>query len=129
MEETTASILQIDGVEAPTPYDFAPTYSDYDSEGSSRSETAVLNREIVRTNLQSHAFYWRLQTPDMRKLLQMVKPPSLTVRYFDLYADAATQYTEFTGYASPTRSISLVKWEPTDPEQSWWEIKLEFIEY
>lgn len=125
----TASILMINGVEAPTPADFLPTYSDQDSENSKRSETAVLTREIVRTNLRSHSFRWKLQTPDMRKLLNMVLPARLTVRFFDLYAPADSPYTEFIGYASPTRTVKLLKWEPNAPEQSWWEIQLDFIEY
>lgn len=125
----TASILMIDGAEAPTPYDFTLTYSDYDSENSTRSETAVLNREVVRTDLRSHPFHWRLQTPDMRKLLQMVKPKVITVKCFDLNQDADTQYSEFKCYAGATRTVKLLYWNRDDPEKSWWEIQLDFIEY
>ncbi len=125
----TASILKIDGVEAPTPYNFGLTYSDYDSKNSSRSETWVLNREIIRTDLKSHAFYFRLKTPEMRQLIKMIKPAKITVSFFDLNASAESPYTEFVGYADPTRKVQLLHWNSEDPEESWWELDTSFIEY
>lgn len=128
-EEVTASIFMIDGVEAPTPSNFNPVYSDYDSSNAGRSETMVMNRDVVRTNLKSPKYEWKLKTPDMRKLLKMVQPEKITVRVFDLYADVATPYTEYECYCSPTRNITLLKWDPVNPEESWWQVQLEFIEY
>lgn len=128
-ENTIASIFMIDGVEAPTPSNFTPVYSDYDSDSAGRSETMVMNRDIIRTNLKSPKYEWKLQTPEMRKLLKLVQPEKITVRIYDLYAEAENPYTEYDCYCSTTRTVTLLKWNPADPEQSWWQIQLEFIEY
>lgn len=124
-----ASILQIDGVEAPVPCDFNPNYSDYDSESSGRSETFVLMRDVVRTNLRAVSFTWRLKSPEMRKLLEMISPKEVIVRFYDLYQPAITPYSEFAAYAETTRDIKLLNWQPNNPEESWWELEISFIEY
>lgn len=123
------SIMKIDGVEAPAPSDFSPTYSTYDSKNSKRSETLKLNREVVRRDLRSHTFSWKLKTPDARKLLSMVAPDVITVSCFDLLKPADDPYSEYQCYADTTRTVKLIHWDRNDPENSWWEIKLDFIEY
>ena len=123
------SIFMINGEEAPTPSNFNPVYSDYDSNNAGRSETMVMNRDVVRTNLKSPKYEWKLKTPDMRKLLKMVEPERITVRIFDLYKEASDPYSEYECYCSPTRNITSLKWDPVNPEESWWQVQLEFIEY
>lgn len=128
-ESSFDSILQIDGEETPVPCDFNPNYSDYDSESSGRSETFVLMRDVVRTNLRAVSFKWRLKSPEMRRLLEMISPKEVTVRFYDPYQPASAPYSEFTAYAEATRDIKLLDWQPENPEESWWELEISFVEY
>ena len=108
------SIIKIDGVEMPTPSDFSPTSSDYDSKNSGRSESMEMTRDII---------------PDMRKVWNAVLPEKLSLTFFDLGQPADTQYSTMSCYADPSRKPKILKWEPQNPEESWWEFTTTFTEY
>mgnify|MGYP006914182455 FL=1 len=105
------SIIKIDGVEMPTPSDFSPTSSDYDSKNSGRSESMEMTRDIIRRNVRTATFTWKLQTPDMRKVWNAVLPEKLSLTFFDLGQPADTQYSTMSCYADPSRKPKLLKWE------------------
>lgn len=125
-ETERASILTIDGVEAPTPSDFKPGYSTYDSKSSGRSESYHMTRDIVRSDLRKAVFGFRLKSAEMTRLLGMIAPSMVTVGYYDILTGG---YTTFKAYASPTREIGLLHWNPDDPAESWWSAEISFIEY
>ena len=124
-----ASIIKIDGVEMPVPSKFAPVYKDYDSKSSGRSESMVMARDIVREDVRAITFTWRVQTPDLRRIISAIKPDEVQVEFFDINQPADVQYSTVRCYADPTREPTLLQWEPYDPEQSWWEITVKFVEY
>ena len=124
-----ASIVKIDGVEMPTPCRFAPAYKDYDSKSAGRSENMYMTRDIIRSDVRKATFTWRVQTPDLRRIISAIKPPRIKLRFFDINQDAATQYSTMTCYADPSREPEVIKWDPHDPEETWWEITVIFVEY
>lgn len=123
------SIVQIDGVEMPTPSDFDPTSSDYDSKNSGRSESMYMTRDIVRSNVRTATFTWKVQTPDLRTVWNAAKKPKVTLRFFDIDQPAVVQYSTMTCYGDPSRKPKLLKWDNDDPERSWWEFTVKFTEY
>lgn len=125
----TCSIITIDGVEMPTPSVFSPTSSDYDSKNSGRSESMFMTRDIIRKDVRTASFTWRLKSPDMRKVWNAILPAEIEVRFFDLAQPADVQYSTMKCYADPTRKPQLLKWDPYDPEESWWELSTTFTEY
>ena len=125
----TYSIVKIDGVEMPAPSDFSPTSDDYDSKSAGRSENMFMTRDIIRSNVRTASFTWKLQTPDMRKVWNAVLSPKIKVTFFDLAQPADTQYSTMDCYADPSRKPKLLKWDPDDPEKSWWEFTTTFTEY
>ncbi|MBP0985107.1 MAG: hypothetical protein J6A19_15420 [Oscillospiraceae bacterium] len=124
-----ASIVKINGVEMPTPSNFDPLYKDYDSKSAGRSEDVTMTRDVIRSDVRQVTFTWKVQTPDLRKIRQAIKPLSLELTFFDINQDADTQYSTMTCYAEPSRNPKLVQWDPFDPEQSWWEFTVTFTEY
>lgn len=124
-----ASIIRIDGAEMPVPSSFAPVYKDYDSKSSGRSESMIMTRDIVRADVRAMTYTWRVQTPDLRTIIAAIKPAKVQVRFFDINQPASAQYSTVDCYADPTREPKLLKWDPYDPEQAWWEITVKFVEY
>lgn len=126
---TEYSIAKIDGVEVPAPSDFTPLYEDYDSESSGRSETWIMTRDIVRRNVRQMSYTWRVKTPELRKLIAMIEPASVELEFFDVSGTVANSYSRMTCYATPKREPKLLYWNRHDPEESWWEITVQFTEY
>lgn len=113
---------------APTPRcpnGYTPVYSDFDTPNSKRNEVAFLKRECIRRNVVSPKFAWRIKTPELSKLLNMIDHDSLNVKIYDLMTMAMR---EFTGYAQATRQPSLVLQGKTYKD-CWWDFECSFIEY
>lgn len=117
--------LIINDEPAPTPNKFTPVYSDFDTPNSKRNEVAVLKRECIRQNVVSPKFTWRIQTEQLSKLLKMIKPVSLNVKFYD---PMTKTMHEFIGYAQATRQPSLVLQGKTYAD-CWWDFECSFIEY
>lgn len=124
-----ASIIKIDGAEMPVPSDFEPQYKDYDSANSGRSEDMSMTRDVIRTDVHGITYTWRVQTADLRTIINAIKPAAVQVTFFDVNQPKETQYSTIKCYADPTREPKLLKWDPYDPEKSWWEITAKFVEY
>lgn len=75
--------LEIDDVVMPTPMGVKYSYSVFDSDNSKRSETGVLHREVIRKNVHSPTFTFKLQTADYRKLMNAIEPDVFKVKYLD----------------------------------------------
>ncbi len=129
MPDEYASIIKINGIEMPPPSEFDPEYNDYDSQSAGRSETMVMTRDIIRTDVRTVMCTWKLQTPEMRALIAVIKQPSVELSFFDLNQSAAVQYSTMTCYGEPTRKPKCLKWDPYNPERSWWSISIKFTEY
>lgn len=129
MSEKTVSIIKIDGVEMPTPSSFKPLYKDYDSKNSGRSESMYATRDIIRSDVRKMSFTWIVQTPDLRKIREAIKPPKIQVRFFDINQPADVQFSTMECYADPSREPEVLRWEPSDPEKSWWSFTTSFTEY
>ena len=120
--------LKIDGVKMPTPSGFSPTYSDFDSSSSTRSETGVLKREVIRKNVHSPSFDFILQTPDLRTLMTAIKPDKISVEYADPTSETGVT-TISEAYAQATRTVKTVNPYYSDISKCWWSVSLTFIEY
>lgn len=125
----SASIIKIDGVEMPPPSEFSLTSSDYDGSNAGRSESMAMIRDIVRQNVRTASFTWRLQTADMRKVWNAACKLRVKLRFFDLGQPADVQYSTMDCYADPSRKPRILKWDANDPEQTWWEYSTTFTEY
>ena len=112
MSEKTASIIKIDGVEMPTPSSFKPLYKDYDSKNSGRSESMYATRDIVRSDVRKMSFTWIVQTPDLRKIREAIKPPKIQVRFFDINQPADVQFSTMECYADPSGGAPLGAFRP-----------------
>ena len=75
------------------------------------------------------SFTWIVQTPDLRKIREAIKPPKIQVRFFDINQPADVQFSTMECYADPSREPEVLRWEPSDPEKSWWSFTTSFTEY
>lgn len=120
--------LMINDVPAPEPKypgGYSPVYSDFDSNDSKRNEVGTLHRQVIRTDVVSPKFSWRIQTAALNKLLNMIKPAKLNVKIYD---PMRLGFREFVGYAQATRQPSLLLPGKTY-EDCWWDFECSFIEY
>lgn len=119
------SWLKINGVEAPTPCEFTPIDSDFDSDDSERDETGVLHRTVIRRSQHAPKFKWKLSGKELAVLLKMIDATSLQVTYFDIKTQ---QLITFTGYPQATRQCKLLLQAETYND-CLWEFECSFIEY
>lgn len=132
MSETReyASLMKINGTEIPPPSNLGPLlYKTYDSESAGRSETFVMTRDVVRRNVRKFTLTWKLKTPDMRTLLELLEADAVTITLFDLKQDADTKYSDIEVYPEPSQSVECLFWDPYDTEESWWQLTVAFTEY
>lgn len=126
--EEKVNWLTIDGVKMPTPSAYKYVEADFDSENSVRSETGILTRDVIRTNVHSPEFTWNtLTTAQLKTLLQAVNQATKhDITVFDPNKDDFQ--TTFTGYVQATRKIDVVV-PRDDPIDTVWKLTLSFIEY
>lgn len=122
----SVTYFAINGTEMPFPSEYEFSSSDFDGEGATRSETGYLIRDVVRTDVMSPTFTWRLQTADMNTLLNAIKPAQLQITITD--PSAANGTRTFTGYAQSTRKVKLIR-NATSVSEMWWEFSCQFTEY
>lgn len=127
-DEEKINWLTIDGVKMPTPSGYTYVEADFDSQDSTRSETGVLNRDVIRTNVLSPEFTWNaLTTKQLQKLLLAVNQ-SATHNIIIFDPNEQSLQKEFIGYVQATRKVSVVI--PRDnPMDTIWKLTLSFIEY
>lgn len=72
--------MKIDGVIMPTPKECPITEFDLDRESSGRSESGIMNRDIIRTNVGSYDPEWEgLTVAEANLLRNAMMPASFTV--------------------------------------------------
>lgn len=117
--------VKVNGEALPTPAEFTPVYSDFDSSDSVRDETGYLKRTVIRTGQVAPKYKWILDGIKLSDLLNKIEPSTLAVEYYDPKSRA---WKSFTGYAQATRQPKLIRQRDTF-DQCLWEIEISFIEY
>ncbi len=128
MAKGTVNWLTIDEVKMPTPSGYTYVEADFDSSDSKRSETGVLVRDVIRTNVLAPEFTWNaITTVELNKILLAVnQSPRHNITVFDPCAEGYQR--TFEGYAQATRKVSAVL-PRKDPRQTLWKLSLTFTEY
>lgn len=117
--------VKVNGTALPTPKEFTPVYSDFDSSDSVRDETGYLRRTVIRTGQVAPKYKWILNTKELSDLLNLIEPEKLNVEYYDPKKRA---WTSFVGYAQATRQPKMFRQRETF-DACLWEIEISFIEY
>ena len=117
--------VKVNGTALPTPTEFTPVYSDFDSDDSKRNEAGFLNRTVIRKGQVAPKYKWILDGKQLSDLLKLIEPTTLTVEYYDLKERA---WKTFTGYAQATRQPKLFRQRETF-DACLWELEISFIEY
>lgn len=119
--------LEIDDVVMPTPTGVKYSYSVFDSDNSKRSETGVLHREVIRKNVHSPTFTFKLQTADYRKLMTAIEPDVIKVKYLDPKSETGYMTID-EAYAQATLTPELMLQAAT-VDDMWWSLSVTFIQY
>lgn len=124
----TVNWLTIDGVKMPTPSKYTYVEADFDSSDSKRSETGVLIRDVIRTNVHSPEFSWNaLTTVQLCQLLQAVNQSDThNITIFD--PNETDLQKTFIGYVQATRKTEAIL-PRENPNNTLWKLSMTFIEY
>lgn len=117
--------VKINGKDLPTPTEFTPVYSDFDSSDSVRNEVGYLNRTIIRRGQVAPKYKWILNGLELSNLLKTIEPDTLDVEYYDPKERA---WKQFKGYAQATRTPKMFRQHNTF-DTCLWEFECSFIEY
>lgn len=87
------AIINIGGVDLPTPTSYKVEYNDIDSASAGRSEDGIMHRDRVRNKMAKISVGWdRLLTDEVTKVLTAITPDEFTVKYFFGTTKEATMY-------------------------------------
>ena len=117
--------VKVNGTTLPTPKEFTPVYSDFDSDDSKRDETGYLKRTVIRKGQVSPKYKWILDGKQLSDLLNLIAPSELQVEFYDPWKRA---WITFTGYAQATRQPKMFRPRETF-DACLWELEISFIEY
>lgn len=121
-----AHLIEIDGKWLCGISVFETTVTDIDSDETSRSETAVMNREIIRANVKTINCTHIVDTGEMAEIFAHIKK--------DKFIEATVLFPEIeggtNGYITAEFYVSEVskKLINLDDNNTFWEIKYSMIE-
>lgn len=124
----STNMLVVGGVILPNPSSYSRDDSDIDSSNSKRSESGILNREVVRAGVKTITASWdNLRLSQLRSMLQAVSGVSLEVTFFDITATGTTSTA--TMYVSGAKTYDIYLVNKDDLDDSRCKITLTFTEY
>jgi hypothetical protein len=103
-----------------TSYSF--TAEDLDGEGTTRTETGVMHREIVRPDIVHASVTHRVTTADLATICEAIKTDP-EIEGLDLYLPGVTSRTRKYYCSKYTAALVIVK-EDTE----WWDVSYELVE-
>ncbi|MFT3951174.1 MAG: hypothetical protein QM689_04370 [Oscillospiraceae bacterium] len=91
------ALIKINGVELPQPSSYSVTWSDVDSNSTTRSEAAVLSRKRIRAGIYKITVGWTALTPaELQTVSNALYPATFPTDFFDpttaTYKKSATMY-------------------------------------
>lgn len=117
-------LIWIGGSLMPAPRTYAVSLQDLDSADSGRSETGMMYRNRVRSNVYKIQATWRLTRVDLAKIIAAITPASFSVKFFDPNTLTTPTKTMYAGDRSSTMVINN-----GDPSETWWDFSVNLIEY
>lgn len=108
----------------PAPRTYRVDLQDIDSSDSGRSETGVMYRNRVRSNVYKIIATWRVNRPDLNTLVTAITPASFEVKFFDPNTASTKACTMYAG----DRSSTMIK-NDDKANETWWDFTVNFIEY
>ena len=114
------TIINIDGINLPSPIEYQVTLADIDSDNSGRSDSGYMSRDRVRSNICSISISWAYLTIDeLNTIITQISKESFTVKYF--YGDYRTA-TMYSG----DKDIEM---KYIDNQEQRWNLSASLIEY
>lgn len=117
-------LMSVDGVKLPPPRTYGVSLQDIDSSDTGRSETGVMFRNRVRSNVYKIQATWRLKRTDLATIITAITPVSFRVTFFDPNTLTSQTHTMYAG----DRSSTMVK-NDDDPNETWWDFSVNFVEF
>lgn len=118
-------MINIDGVDLPSPVEYSVSLQDIDSENTRRTETGVLQRDRVRAGVYKIQVKWRVTKAQLKTITDALKPAKFSVTFFD-----PTTSTTPTRYMyCDDRNADLIYYKEGSPDESLWELSTSLIEY
>ena len=103
-----------------TSYSF--TAEDLDGEGTTRTETGVMHRELVRSDVVHASVTHRVTTADLETICDAIKTDP-EIEGLELYLPGVTSRTRKYYCSKYTAALVIVK-EDTE----WWDVSYELVE-
>lgn len=117
-------LIYIGGSLMPALRTYRVDLQDIDSSDSGRSETGVMYRNRVRSNVYKIQATWRVKRTQLNQIITSITPAAFSVQFFDPNTDSVQTRTMYAG----DRSSTMIK-NDNKPEETWWDFSVNFIEY
>lgn len=120
------TMLYIDGVAMPCPTKYEPTFSDLDSDDTSRNENGILIRNRIRQGVLKIGVGYIVSGATVATILSAIKPAKVSVRYIN---PETYSYQTADMYVSD-RSCAMRRCLPGDElSETYWEVSFDLVQY
>ncbi len=119
------ALLNIGGVDMPSPSSYKVILQDMDSENTRRSETGILKRDRIRAAVYKIEVSFRIEHVKAKIITDALSPAEFPVVFFDFATNSYPNRIMYTG----DRSSELVLYKENNPDLSLWELSTSLIEY
>jgi len=120
------AILTIDDVAMPKPKKYSIQKADADSKSTSRSETYVLHRNVVKQGIYRIDVTYSATWSELKTITDAIAPSSFVCKFLD--ATLGVLQTSRTMYAGNRSCIMVQLLDEADYEESQWELTVALID-
>lgn len=116
------AMITIGGVALPNPIvgGYKVYNRDIDSENTTRTETARLQRDRIRTKMYAIDVTWNVKGADYQKVINALAPAKIVVNFYN--PNDGAYYTQTDMYAGDRAATLLDYQSETDPSKGLWEL-------
>ncbi|MCK9326629.1 MAG: hypothetical protein M0P69_14155 [Bacteroidales bacterium] len=120
-----AAIINISGVDMPSPSRYKVILRDLDSENTQRSETGVLHRDRIRVGVYEIDVSFQVEHSRIKMITDALRPAKVSVVFFDPTTNAYPMREMYSG----DRTGELIIYKAGNPDESLWELSTTLTEY
>lgn len=114
--------IKVNDTLLPPPVDYEINYFDVDSGETTRSETGIMHRSLVRSEIFKLNLLWKVNKADLKKICDLLKPQILFVKFSEPCSDNEKSCEMYAGEQK-------VKCIGFDNDESWWSLSVSLTQY
>ena len=124
---TTSNILSVGGVSLPKIREYHFTLEDIDGDNSTRTESGIMHREIIRENVYHASVVHICTESEMETICDALKSDAI-VEITALCPGKGSPTDTFDAYVSKLEAQLVLHENQAGNTESWWQVSYQLVE-